>query len=564
VIAFRSLRRLIAAALGLLIALVIGISLFGALSVRSVSTQIQTELSGLQEASQLANILVSAVLGEIRAGDHYLITPDAAAKQTFLASGDSAYAAQARLRALPALTGQDQRAINQISASQASLEVAYATAHALADVGRFDEARLVVSQASAVTDSLVAQVRTMGEGQAEHALSRAGALRRQASRFQALVLVASLLALAIGITVATWVIREVDNQLSRLIQAADRFGAGDLRPVQAGQMAAELERLATAMDGMAGRLRGVVTSVVEEAQRLSASASDFSALSEEIAASSGEVSAAMVKIADGADHQVKSAEEADQLLAKLRDASTTTSQAAGRAVRLAEDIRRVATHHRSDVDTAGKTLLEVKGVVQTSAEQVRALMEKSEAITDFIDLIKRIASQTNLLALNAAIEAARAGEHGRGFAVVAEEVRVLADSSGRAAQDVAKTVEYIRGQIRQIAETMQVGTGTVGGVENLAQAVRGGLEAISTAVGEVQQAAAALAEQAEQNRAIVSNLSDRTARVAKAAAEHASSSEEVSAAAEEQTASTEDMAATATELLETANRLTKVVGQFRT
>ena len=258
----------------------------------------------------------------------------------------------------------------------------------------------------------------------------------------------AFLALALGVWGAWSVVQQVDRQLARLIGAADRFGAGDLRPVQLGQMPAELARLAHALDEMATRLRGVVGEVGRESQQLSGSASDFSAMSEEIAASSGEIAAAMVKISSGAEHQVRGMQEADQLLTRLREASVTNAEAAQRAVRLAEEIRRTALRYRQDVEAARSTLLDVRGVVQSSAEEVRALVERSESITAFIDLIKQISSQTNLLALNAAIEAARAGEHGRGFAVVAEEVRQLADSSARAAEEVTKTVEFLRHQIR--------------------------------------------------------------------------------------------------------------------
>ena len=216
------------------------------------------------------------------------------------------------------------------------------------------------------------------------------------------------------------------------------------------------------------------------------------------------------------------------------------------------------------METARSTLLDVRGVVQTSSQQVRALMQKSDSITNFIDLIKQISSQTNLLALNAAIEAARAGEHGRGFAVVAEEVRQLADSSARAAEEVTETVEFIRSQVREVAETMQVGTTKVSGIEHVAQAVVQGLDSIGSAIGEVQASATALAQQAEQNRDVVGELAERTALVARAASEHASSSEEVSAAAEEQSASTEDMASSAASLLDASTRLTKLVGEFRT
>jgi methyl-accepting chemotaxis protein len=356
----------------------------------------------------------------------------------------------------------------------------------------------------------------------------------------------------------------VDKPLTLLIGSAERFGAGDLRPLRMAKMPTELERLSSAMDEAGARLRKVVVAVVGEASQIGSSASEFSAMSEQLAASSGEISTAMVKIASSAEQQVQGMEKADSLLLSLRQIAEANAQAAARVAQLGDRIQELAAHHSADVAAAGQTLLDVREVVRTSATQVQELARLSEPITAFIDLIKQISSQTNLLALNAAIEAARAGEHGRGFAVVAEEVRRLADSSATAAEDVAKTVQHIRAQVRGVSATMEVGSAKVQGIESVAMAAARALEQISQAVGEVHDAAEEVEREAVANRQIVEQLGERTKDVSQAATEHASASEQVTAAAEEQSASTGEMASRAGDLLQGATRLTSLMQEFKT
>jgi methyl-accepting chemotaxis protein len=560
----RSLRSRVIAGMVLLIGLVFVIAFLGVNSIRSLDRSVDQELTLLLESTDLGNGLVSSVASEIRSAEQYLVRPDDRLRLQMVEEGDSAYGFQRRYRTLGALTTADRYIVNKIAANQAQIEVAYAQAHALTDLGRQDEARRQADRARAPSDTLLGDVRALSLAQTNRSMARAGDLRREANDRRRMLWGLFFASMFLGVTTSFWTVRSVDRPLTQLMGAAERFGGGDLRPLRLDAMPSELERLAGAMDDMGARLRNVVVAVVGEASQIGNGASDFSAMSQELAASSGEISTAMVRIAGSAEQQVRGMEKADALLLSLREIAQANAQASARVAELGDRIQALAAHHRADVAAAGQTLLDVREVVRTSSEQVQELSRLSEPITAFIDLIKQISSQTNLLALNAAIEAARAGEHGRGFAVVAEEVRRLADSSSTAAEDVAKTVQFIRKQVRDVSRTMETGSAKVQGIEAVATAAARALEEISTVVEEVHNAAEAVEREAVANQQIVEQLGQRTQEVSQAAAEHASASEQVTAAAEEQSASTEEMAASAGELLQGATRLTTLMQEFKT
>jgi len=95
----------------------------------------------------------------------------------------------------------------------------------------------------------------------------------------------------------------------------------------------------------------------------------------------------------------------------------------------------------------------IQSTVAYNQAQMTQLIKTAQDISQFVTTIEEITSQINLLSLNASIEAARAGDAGRGFAVVANEVRLLAENTENAAQDIGRLVTSIASEVNTSEQT---------------------------------------------------------------------------------------------------------------
>ena len=138
-------------------------------------------------------------------------------------------------------------------------------------------------------------VRELTARGASSALDRADAMRARSQQRQVVLGVILFFIVCGGALTIIYTRQSVNVPLRRLVSAAERFGAGDLRPVQLGEMPRELNQLAVTIDTTGARLRAIVEAVVREADQIATSAGEFSAMSQELAASGNEISTAMVQ-----------------------------------------------------------------------------------------------------------------------------------------------------------------------------------------------------------------------------------------------------------------------------
>jgi methyl-accepting chemotaxis protein len=189
-------------------------------------------------------------------------------------------------------------------------------------------------------------------------------------------------------------------------------------------------------------------------------------------------------------------------------------------------------------DTIG-TMGVITTTVRQSADSIVKLANSADQIGTIIGVIDDIADQTNLLALNAAIEAARAGEQGRGFAVVADEVRKLAERTGKATGEITSMIKGIQSETEAAVQSMETGIQIVDKGKELADKAGASLHQIVTMaqrvtdmINQMQRAATEQSAASEQISQNIERISGVTKETATGAAQSAAAAEELSRQAE--------------------------------
>ena len=356
------------------------------------------------------------------------------------------------------------------------------------------------------------------------------------SKINKAVIVGSVILIGLFILTTILIIISINKSINTVVASAKEVGSGDLSHTVDLDSRDEMGIMASELNLMLNKLNQAFIAIAGESERVFSYAGNLSDSSDHLLKGSTEQKLQV-------DQVVTATSEMSQTIIEMAKNATDASEATKVSFEAAQNGSKVSEQTKEKITNLVESVSE-------ASESIARLGKSSEEIGEILSVIQDIADQTNLLALNAAIEAARAGEHGRGFSVVADEVKKLAERTGKATEEIAGKIRTNQKETEGVVLSMQKGKAMAD--EAITTATDAG-EALSTIVSGSE------------------NVMGMVERIAIAADEQSSAAEEVSQTMEntaeiinQNTQRSEDVKMASGELVLLAKELKAQVDNFKT
>ncbi len=322
-------------------------------------------------------------------------------------------------------------------------------------------------------------------------------LQRSSGLVRYVILGAGILALLLGLVLASSISGGLSRQISRIMHVLDELSVGNFNARAEIVSQDEMGEMASSLNSMLDNVSMLLHSqeeqdtVQESFMKLMMEISELTEgnltvraeVTEDVTGALADTFNTMAEQFGGIVRQVKGATNAvDETVA---DVSRLTSDLAVRSIEqnrqvneaiesiqnIAESIRQVsqnaarsaevslasrmnAREGAEAVEQTNRAMEEIREQINETARSIKRLGESSMEIGNVVEIINSIADRTSILALNASIQAAMAGEAGHGFAVVAEEVQRLAESSSNSTKQIDTLIKSIQAEIKDAGNRM--------------------------------------------------------------------------------------------------------------
>ncbi len=376
------------------------------------------------------------------------------------------------------------------------------------------------------------------------------------------ILIGSIIASFIAIGIAAIIAIGISIPLNVITNAFNKVSMGDLSVRTNLKHKDEFGQLSNSFNDMVENIKDLVIEVKQSSETVVETSTALANITQQTSAATNEVALTIEEIAKSAGEQAKDTEIGVMKINCLANKIDEVKQSTSHVYEVSEETNQLSVKGLETVKLLIEKTLESSHAAGEVGKIVDGVNKSSESISTITQTITSIAEQTNLLALNAAIEAARAGEAGKGFAVVAEEIRKLAEQSGKATKEIRQLIEDIQTRaqlaVRAMNDTKSIvekQNDAVKETESIFNQISTAIESVMNQVITVQKSTEEMAMQKDEIIEVIENVSVT-------AEETSASTQQVSAATEEQLASMEEVTHHAADLKILAEQLELLINKF--